>query len=142
MCLTLNAPSIISLWWNHHGMAWVGKALEDHLVSTPVLWAGLPTTSRLPRATSNLACYEYSVMWRGSRTYFISTSLQKTAGYQCLLYLVLESIWNTHVLCISYCDTSWVRKRHDISPHLFLTQRWWSQCLSLLKSRIYVRSSK
>jgi len=29
--------------WNHR-MAWVEKAPEDHLVSTTLPWAGLPTT--------------------------------------------------------------------------------------------------
>lgn len=28
-----------------HRMAWVEKALQDHLVSTPLTWALLPTTS-------------------------------------------------------------------------------------------------
>jgi len=29
---------------SHHRMAWVEKVLEDHLVSSPLPWAGRPTT--------------------------------------------------------------------------------------------------
>jgi len=35
-----------------HRMAWVEKDLKDHIVSTPLLWAGLPTTR--PRTSSNV----------------------------------------------------------------------------------------
>jgi len=72
----------------NHKMAWVEKDLKGHLVSTPLLWAGSPTTrAGLPRghpATMRLFVGALLV-WLS----FISPPVEGKIPFSLLLWLCL-----------------------------------------------------
>jgi len=66
----------------YHRMAWIEKDLEDHLVSTPLLCAGLPTTRP--------GCPEPHPAWIPSRDGASRTSLGNP--FQCITTLCVEKL--------------------------------------------------